>query len=287
MKDEVGLPCGSGGLPGYASFAAFFRASGPAIFAGFFTFFAVGCAVVATPGRGGADRGDRWAAVRAAGGGTVTVLYVPAEGFAERDDEGRVTGLTADLMHGFAAWLEARHGVRLRLDFVAEENWRTFYERVRTGTGGVFGLGNVTITEARRGEIAFSPPYMTNVAVLITPATVPELASLAELPVAFAGLTPLAFQGTLHEARLRALRDRYAPGTELAFATSNPEILARVAAGGHYAYIDGYNYDRAAAAGLPLRRHPVADDPGEEFGIIMPLSSDWQDALRAFFQDEG
>jgi ABC-type amino acid transport substrate-binding protein len=224
---------------------------------------------------------------RATGHGTVTVLYVPAEGFAYRDAGGHQTGVTVEIMRAFAGWLEAERGVRLTLDFVEEPDWRVFYRRVRDARGGVFGLGNVTITEARRAELQFSPPYLTNVAVLITHESVPELPTVGALPETFAGLAPLAFAGTLHEQRLRALRDAHAPGVEIAMATSNAEIIERVASGGYYAYVDAYNYWRAREAGAPLRRHPAGDDPGEEFGIILPLNADWGEPLAAFFAHDG
>lgn len=245
-----------------------------------------GCAP-APPATERADRGDTWAETRAAGEGTATVLYVPAEGFAYRRADGRLTGVTVEIMRAFADWLEAERGVALALDFVEEPDWSVFYNRVRAAQGGVFGLGNVTITEARRAELQFSPPYLLNVAVLITQDGIPELARLDRLAGTFAGLTPLAFAGTLHETRLRALRDAHMPETELATTDSNADIIERVAAGGYYAYVDAYNYWRAREAGAPLRRHPVGDDPGETFGIIMPLESDWTEPVDAFFARDG
>jgi ABC-type amino acid transport substrate-binding protein len=239
------------------------------------------------PGSGAVDPGDRWAEARTAGAGTVTVLYVPADGWAYRDAGGRLTGVTVELMRLFAGHVRAAHGVSLDLRFVEEEDWRTFYRRVRTGAGGVFGIGNVTITEARRAELRFSPPYLTNVASLITHADVPELERLEAMPVTFAGLTALAFAGTLHEERLRRFEREHFPGVEVALAGSNREILDRVAGGGYFAYVDAYNYRAAREAGAPLRHHPVADDAAEEFGVIMPLESDWAPVLADFFEHGG
>lgn len=229
------------------------------------------------------EAGPTWAEVREKGAGTLRVIYVPAEGFAYLNDGGRLTGVSVEIMRDFAAWLAAERGVEVALDFVPEPSWPHFLARVREGEGGVVGLGNVTITEERRRRLAFSPPYLTNVAVLITHAEVPELAHREDVEEAFAGLTPLAFRGTLHEERLR----RLAPGKELAFAASNAEIVGRVAQGGYFAYIDAYNYLRARERGAPLRRHPAADEPGEEFGFIMPGGSDWVEPFEAFFGADG
>jgi len=232
-------------------------------------------------------RTDTWLETRSSGDGTVTVLYVPADGFAYRDPEGRLTGVTIEVMRAFARWVETTHDVQLTLDFVEEPSWQTFYGRVRDARGGVFGVGNVTITEPRRQELRFSPPYLTNVAVLITHEDVPELTTMEDATARFRGLHALAFEGTLHETRLRALRDAHLPDAEIRFATSNQEILDVVEEGGHFAYIDAYNYWRARDLGAPLRHHPPGDDPAEEFGVIMPLNTDWGPVIDAFFSAEG
>ncbi|HSJ24937.1 MAG TPA: transporter substrate-binding domain-containing protein [Longimicrobiales bacterium] len=236
---------------------------------------------------GGADTADSWAAVSQTGSGAIRVLYVPAGGFAYRDADGRLTGVTVELMRHFAAWVGDEHGVSVEAEFVEEQDWRTFYNRVRDAGPGVFGVGNVTITEARRDELRFSPSYLTNVAVLISHEDVPELRRLEDADVAFQGLDALAFEGTLHETRLRELRDTHVPDAGVVMASSNDEILERVAARGHFAYIDAYNFWRARDAGAPLRRHTVGDDPAEEFGVIMPLGTDWGELMDRFFQRDG
>lgn len=230
-----------------------------------------------------ADAGPTWAEVRENGEGTLRVIYVPADGFAYVGDDGVLTGVSVEIMRDFAVWLAIHRDVHVDLDFRVEESWPHFMDRVRSARGGVIGLGNVTITAERREAFGFSPPYLTNVAVLITHDAVAELSDLADVDEAFAGLAPLAFGGTLHEVRLR----RLAPGAEPSIARSNDEIVERVAGGGYFAYIDAYNYFRAREHGAPLRRHAVADDPGEEFGFIMPHGSDWREPLDAFFAAHG
>ena len=232
-------------------------------------------------------QGPSWSEAQSEGEATVEVLYVPADDFAYEDADGHHTGITIELMRLFADWVEAEHGVALTLNFVEETNWTTFYDRVKRSDGGVFGLGNVTITEERRDELQFSPPYFNNIAVLISHEDVDELEHLHAWPDTFEGLTPLAFENTLHEERLRAHIEQYAPDTELAFSDANDDIIDRVATGEYVAYIDGYNYWRAVDEGAPLRRHDVADDPAETFGIIMPLESDWSDPMEAFFTEDG
>lgn len=233
------------------------------------------------------DSGDSLAEARDTGQASVRVLYVESAGWAYRDQHDRLTGVTVEIMRRFADYVRQHHGIELELEFVEEVDWTRFYQRSRDASGGVFGLGNVTITAARAEELAFSPPYVTNVAVFISHEDLAEVDAPGRAAEQLAGLRGLAFAGTLHETRLLKLRDRHWPALKIDRATSNDEIIETVAKGGHFGWIDAYNYHRASSQGHPLKRHPALDDPGEEFGIIMPLDNDWQDVLTGFFAHDG
>jgi len=227
-----------------------------------------------------------FAEAREAGRAEIRVLYVPSSGFAHQDEEGRLAGVTVELLRRFGAFVEEAHDLEVSMEFVEEPHWATFYQRVRHSRGGVFGIGNVTITEARRDELAFSPPYLSNVATLMTHSDVPELGSMDAIGEEFADLTGLSYPGTLHEERMEEVRDRHFPDMETVTVETNDELVGMAASGeGYFGYIDIYNYWRAVERGMPLRRHPVADDASEEFGVIMPRDSDWGDVMEEFFRE--
>ena len=233
-------------------------------------------------------RGSSLSQARATGEAHLVVHYVPSSGFAYTDADGVLTGVTVELMRSFARWLEETRGMQVEMSFVGEERWATFYERVRASEGGVFGIGNVTITEPRRDEVDFSPPYMSNVAILMTHEEVPELTSMEAIGEAFEGLVGLTYPGTLHETRIEAIRREYFPEMETLDVASNDELVGRVASGeGYFGYVDIYNFWRAVEAGAPLRHHPVGDDASETFGVILPRGSDWTPVLADFFQTDG
>ncbi len=215
-----------------------------------------------------------------------TYMYVPSSGFAYHDDDGELTGVTVELLRDFATFVERERGIEVEIDWVEEPEWATFYQMVRESSGAVFGIGNVTITEARRDELQFSPPYLNNVAVLVTHDNVPELSSMDEIGEAFQGLTGLPYPGTLHEERLLAIRDEHLPEMPTREVSSNDELVGLLASGdGYFGYIDVYNYWRARSAGHALRRHEVGDDASEQFGVIFPLDSEWGPDIEAFFHE--
>jgi ABC-type amino acid transport substrate-binding protein len=236
----------------------------------------------------GAVRGTAFQTAQNVGGATLNFFFVPSSGFAYRDGDGRLTGVTVELLRDFARHVAQSHGIDLGIRWLEEELWAEFYGQVRDSEGGVFGIGNVTITEARRHELDFSPPYLQNIAVLVTHDAVAELAAMADIASAFRGLVALRYPGTLHEARLEAVRDRYFPAMTFRPVTSNDELVGLLASGdGYFGYLDIYNYWRARQAGQPLRRHPVADDGAETFGVILPHGSDWTPVIREFFEADG
>jgi len=223
-----------------------------------------------------------------AGAAQLRVLYVASSGFAGPGDDGRLTGVTVELLREFGRFVEEEHGLEVEVTFEEEEHWPTFYQRVRYSEGGVFGIGNVTITEARRSELTFSPPYLDNIAILMTHEDVPELESLEEINEAFSDLTGLMYTGTLHEERMEDIRDRYFPDMPTMTVGTNDQLVGTVASGeGYFGYIDVYNYWRAMEEGAPLRHHPVGDDASEQFGVIMPHSSDWAPVMEEFFARDG
>lgn len=234
------------------------------------------------------EKAQSWNTISENGEGNITLKYVASDGFAYYLDNGQLTGVTTEIFRDFVEWVQNEYEVSLTVHFEPYVSWREFYNSVQNSPDGTFGMGNVTITEARWEELDFSPPYMTNIAAMVTHSDVPELDNLQNISTAFEGLSALAFEGTLHEERLRAISDNYWPDLPFSFATSNNEIMERVTASNSYfAYIDVYNYWRAAENGLPVRQHEAGSEPSEQFGYILPNNSDWEPVIRAFFEADG
>ncbi len=229
-----------------------------------------------------------WTEIQERGYGTITLAFVPSEGFSYTDADGRLTGVTIDLMRDFKSFVNSNYDVDIELLFEPIDSFSAFYNHVKESQSGVFGVANVTITEERRNELQFSPPYMTNIATLITHRDVPEVESFQEISDTFSGLLPLAFEGTLHQERLEGIQQKFLPNAVMSFAQSNNEIIERVSAENRYfAYVDIYNYWRAAERGTPLRRHAAGDESSEQFGVIMPLESDWANVMEEFLDHSG
>lgn len=228
--------------------------------------------------------GDSWEYVKEIKSGDITVLYIEEPGFAYKDKNGELTGVTVEIMQQFVNYLQNAQKINLNVNFVRSDDFVKFYQDVMDSEGGVFGLGNVTITEERKSELKFSPPYITNIAVLITHSAVPDLAALNQIGSQFQGFQAVVYKGTTHETRILDVRRRYAPSAGIIEVTDDEAVISTIVSNPKtWAYTDLTTYWLATQDNEPVKRHSVGDQATENFGIIMPLNSDWNLPMDSFF----
>lgn len=233
--------------------------------------------------------GDTWASVKSSKAGTLSIAYVETPSFVYKDKKGNLTGICIDIMNDFVSWVNKTKGVTLSSKFVGDgTSFRGMYDKVKSATGGVVGLGNITITEERKKEVKFSQPFITNFAILITQTSVPTLTKLEDMPKTFANFTAYVAKGTLNEKRTADMKQKYYPAMKTANATTSQEVLEKVFEDPTgFAYLDLAFYIEAVQMKKPVKRHPVGDKASEQFGFIMPLNSDWSPVMDEFFAANG
>jgi ABC-type amino acid transport substrate-binding protein len=233
--------------------------------------------------------GDTWAQAKAKGQATITVTYVETPSFVYKDNAGSLTGICVDIMNDFVKWANDNKKVMINAMYMGDgSNFRNMFDKVKTSSGGVFGLGNITITEERKKEVKFSPSYITNIAFLITQNNVPTLAKMDDLKTTFGKLTAYTAKGTLNEKRINDLKKKYNPEMKITLTATSQEAYEKVAADPNgFAYLDLAFYLEAVSQRKPVKRHAVGDQSSEKFALIMPLNSDWGPALQEFFDANG
>jgi ABC-type amino acid transport substrate-binding protein len=233
--------------------------------------------------------GDTWAQVKATGKGTISMAYVETPSFVYKDASGKLTGICVDIMADFVKWTSENKKVSLTSKFVGDgSSFRGMYDKTKASIGGVFGLGNITITDERKKEVKFSPPFITNFAILITQNSVPTLAKFEDLPNTFGKLTGYTAKGTLNEKRILELKKTYFPAMKIAYTATSQETLEKVMADPNgFAYLDLGFYLEAVNMKKSIKRHPIADKAAEQFGFALPLNSDWYPILEEFFNSGG
>jgi ABC-type amino acid transport substrate-binding protein len=232
--------------------------------------------------------GDPWSSVKMSGG-SISIAYVETPSFVYKDTEGKLTGICVDMMNDFVKWVNKEKNVKVTSKFVGDgSSFKGMYEKVKSGKGGVFGIGNITITDERKKEVKFSPPFITNSAILITQSTVPTLNKLDELPSILVDFTAYTAKGTLNEKRIVDLKQKYHPGLKIAYTTTSQEALEKIFSDPKgVAYLDMAFYLEAVQLKKNVKRHPAGDKTAEQFGIAMPLGSDWPIVFEEFVKADG
>jgi putative glutamine transport system substrate-binding protein len=233
--------------------------------------------------------GDTWAQVKTTGQGTISLAYVETPSFVYKDNSGKLTGICVDITNEFVQWVNKTKGVKLQTKFVGDgSNFRGMYDKVKASTGGVFGLGNITITDERKKEVKFSPPFITNFAILITQNNVATLNKLEDISTTFSKLTAYTAKGTLNERRILELKKKHFPAMKVITLDTSPEVYEKVFSDPNaFSYLDLAFYLKAVSERKSVKRHPVGDMAAEQFGFIMPMNSDWTALLEEFFKANG
>lgn len=217
---------------------------------------------------------------------TWAFTYVETPGFASKKD-GKVDGLVVEIMSKFAEFVEKEEGIKVKFQFKGKnpDDFPTFMQEVKTGKGGVFGLGNITITEARKKEYAFSPAFIKNISIICTHKDVPTLESMKSISTDFAGMKAVVVGGTTNEEVIKGIKAKYIPSLQIITFKSSPEALDAVIKDKKaFTNLDFTYFLAATQQNLPIKRHPVGDQSTEEFGILMPKGSDWAPLMEKFLK---
>ncbi|GHN00080.1 hypothetical protein WSM22_15690 [Cytophagales bacterium WSM2-2] len=220
---------------------------------------------------------------------TWTFTYTETPSFASKQPNGSVQGLVVEVMKKFADFVQQTEGIKVTYEFKGKDpsDFKGFLEEVKTAKGGVFGLGNITITEARKKEYHFSPPFIKNISLLCTHKDVPTLESLDKAATAFANFKGIAVAGSTNEKAVLALKAKHIPTATIQTVESNQEAVdAIIKDKKAFTNTDFTFYLNAQRQGIPIKRHPAGDESSEEFGIIMPKSNDWVPLMNKFLTAE-
>jgi putative glutamine transport system substrate-binding protein len=232
--------------------------------------------------------GDTWAQAKTKGEGSISIAYVETFGFVYKEG-GQLTGVCVDIMNDFVKYVNEKKAVKLTTQFVGDgSSFKGMYDKVKASNGGVFGIGNITITEERKKEVKFSPPFITNLTFLITQNTVSTLSKMEDMPKTFAKLTAYVAKGTVNEKRMQLLKQKFFPNLTIVLTANSQETYEKVTPDPSvFAYLDLAFYLESVQNRKPLKRHPVGDVAAAQFGFAMPMNSDWFPLLDEFFKANG
>ncbi|MEO1097625.1 MAG: ABC transporter substrate-binding protein [Bacteroidota bacterium] len=228
--------------------------------------------------------GDTYASAKTSKSATLILTHSNAPGFAAK--EGSITsGITFDILDKFKEYVEESKGITITYEYQTKDanNFTRFLEDVKNSSGGVFGLSNTTITSERKKAYSFSPPYITNIGMILSHNSVPTLSNISNVSAKFIGMTAVTVKNSTNEKRILDIKKNHYPGLKIEYVNSFSEVMDIISTDPKkFSNLDFTYYFEAIQAKKPIKRHPGGDDKTEEFGIIMPKSNDWAPVLAEF-----
>lgn len=229
---------------------------------------------------------DSWETANNNGRGTLKVFIQEEHPFAFYE-EGEFQGIEVDILRKFADWVYSRHNVHLNIEFKRYRQFINLYEDVMQYDHAV-GAAFVTIDELRSKEVHFTPTYLQNASVLVSPVGVKTMTDFDRFESIFGEMTALVIRGTTHERRLLEIRDNYFQNMRVKYVEETQQMLPHLLneEESYYAMVDLITFWRFVTANSGgLKIHRAATVSQEQYGFILPHGSDWGPLFDAFFNE--
>ncbi len=234
-----------------------------------------------------AQTGDTFANALKTKEANLTYIYSEAPGFASNQN-GKVQGVCVDIMSDFEFFLLDKYGITVKSTVNKQHanNFTNYLNAVKKSSNGVFGLSNTTITDARKKEYNFSPPYITNIGMILSNDALPTLSDISSISEVFKGKKAITVKGSTNEEQVLKIKAKYYPDLTIEYVNSFEECMSKLNSNPDYfSNLDFTYYLQALNSKKPIKRHPAGDQTAEKFGIIMPKNSDWVKPFNEFLTE--
>lgn len=215
----------------------------------------------------------------------MNLIFVQTPGFITEGDDGEYEGILVSMMNDFATFVNGKYGIQVSYNYqhVANDDFHGMLQQIKNSRGGSVALSNITITDQRKPEYDFSIPYMSNVPVLVSHPSVPDLESLEDIATQFAGKQVFVAQGTTHEKRLIAMLNENGANLKINHVTYEQVILEKLSSDPNaISSIDFIYYASALKNKIRIKRHAVGDGESESFGLTLSKGNDWTPIFNEF-----
>jgi len=230
-------------------------------------------------------KGETFASAKASKSANITYTFAKTPGFIYETGTNQYAGICVDIMKKFEQFVKSKYGITVKANYklVSGDTFAGMLSAVKSANGGVFGLGNITITDSRKKMYNFSPPFINNISLLMTQKTIPSLSKMEDMKAVFAGMTAYTIKGSTNEIELLKWKKAYFPTMKLAYVGSFSDAVNKVASDSKaFTNVDFTYYLDALNDKKPVKRHAAGMSASEEFGILMPKSNDWSPILAEF-----
>ncbi len=229
---------------------------------------------------------DSWEQTKKNKRGSIAVLWYTIEPFIYFN-EGKITGIEYELMEGFIPFMKNQYQVDLEINWVDVKSFDHIYPAIKNSKEkGLFGMSYYSITEERKKEINFAPPYMPDLNILVTSNNVPIYNNEADFMKDMGQYAGYTMQQTTMEEDMRQLQ-KIIPSLKISNRPDDYEVLNQIASVKNaFGYVPLSIYVLALQRGTKVKRQKIMATRREGLAAIYTKASDWQEPVNAYFNSE-
>jgi len=220
--------------------------------------------------------------------GTIGAVWFESTPFVYKTTDGELKGIEHDLVMDFIDFVKERYDVNVDIEWREAESFSDAYGSVRDhNRAATLALSAFSITSRRDAEVDFSPPYMSDISVLITSDNIPILRNNDEFYKLIPKLSAITIKETTYEYELLRFKTEGNLPFNIRYIPSNRNIMHTIAAtDSTFGFIDLPVYMMLFKdnPSVKVKRQNILPIKREGYAIILPEGSDWNIPLKAYFE---
>ncbi|GAB4229074.1 MAG: hypothetical protein Tsb0034_00580 [Ekhidna sp.] len=198
-----------------------------------------------------------------------------------------IDGVEHDLAFAFIDYLNKKYDISLQARWVETESFDEVLNTVAGESGGIFGASAISITSARQQRFAFTPPYMADIAVLISNASMGIALTPNQFQQIFDAATAITIKNTTLLDGLYELKEKQNIDFKTEFVTNSGELIDKIEdTPDGFGYVDLPNFLIALDNRQGIRRQFFYPIKLEGLAMVYPKNSDWTTPVEDYFTSE-
>ena len=230
--------------------------------------------------------GDTWEKILLEKKGVVQFYWYPNNVVIENSLD-IIDGVEHDLASAFIEFLNDKYSLEIEMQWIETGSFSEVLETISNGYGGTFGSSSISITEERKQLFNFTPPYLADVAVMITNSSLSIALTEDELKQVLNGKTAISISNTTLVSSLEKLREDLQIEFDIEFVRNSGNIIDRIGSQPNsFGYIDIANFLVAIERNTTVRRQFYFPVKLEGLAMIFPKNTDWEEPVNEYFTSD-
>lgn len=229
---------------------------------------------------------DSWREVLKSKKGKIVFYWYPNNINVENSKD-IIDGVEYDLAVAFTNYLNKKYNLNLEVEWNQTESFDEVMETVSSARGGVFGASSISITKERATYLNFTPPYLTDIAVMVSSPNVPIAQTPAELSDILNGLTAVSIPNTTLLQSLLDLQKELNINFDIQNVSNSGDVIETIGRlDNGFGYIDLPNFLITLKGSPKVRRQFFRPIKLEGLAMVYPKKSDWVVPVNDYFNSD-